>query len=43
MSGGSDYHGAAKPNVDVGTGMGNLVVNDEIIRDWIEKVKFFNK
>lgn len=43
MSGGSDYHGAAKPNVDVGTGMGNLVVNDEIISDWIENVKFFNK
>ena len=43
MSGGSDYHGATKPNVDVGTGMGNLVVNDEIISDWIENVKFFNK
>ncbi len=36
-SGGSDYHGKAKPNVDIGVGFGNLKVQDEIINDWKEK------
>lgn len=41
ISGGSDYHGKAKPNVDVGIGFGNLVVEDKIIDNWKDKVKFF--
>lgn len=41
MSGGSDYHGKNKPNVDVGIGFGNLKVEDSIIDDWIEKVQMF--
>ena len=34
VSGGSDYHGHNKPNVDVGTGFGNLVIPDNILNNW---------
>lgn len=37
MSGGSDYHGANKPNVEVGTGFGDLVVEEDIINEWYVK------
>lgn len=40
-SGGSDYHGKAKPKVDVGVGYGNLKIEDEIINDWKDKVTYF--
>lgn len=39
MSGGSDYHGKNKPNVDIGVGFGNLCVEDKIVTEWIEKVR----
>ena len=35
ISGGSDYHGSFKPNVDIGVGYGNLKVPDNIINDWV--------
>jgi len=35
ISGGSDYHGTFKPNVDIGTGFGNLVVPDNILNNWL--------
>lgn len=41
MSGGSDYHGKNKPNVDVGIGRGNLKIDDDIIKDWEGKIKLF--
>lgn len=31
LSGGSDFHGAAKPKLSLGTGYGNLAVPDEIL------------
>lgn len=34
ISGGSDYHGTFKPNVDLGTGFGNLLVPESILNDW---------
>lgn len=34
MSGGSDFHGANKPNVDIGTGFGDLLVEENIITTW---------
>ncbi len=40
-SGGSDYHGKNKPGVDVGVGKGNLKIDNKIIDDWKEKVKYF--
>lgn len=34
VSGGSDYHGDAKKDVDIGVGRGNLKISDEIIDEW---------
>lgn len=39
MSGGSDYHGDFKPNVDMASGFGNLKVEEKIIDNWKEKIK----
>ena len=36
ISGGSDYHGSKKPDVEVGTGKGNLHIPKEIIENWIK-------
>ncbi len=33
LSGGSDFHGANKENIDLGIGMGHLYVDDSILRD----------
>lgn len=38
ISGGSDYHGSFKPNVEMAIGMGNLKVTKEIVEPWIGKV-----
>ena len=35
ISGGSDYHGKKKPNVEIGTGNGNLNISKEIIAKWV--------
>ena len=34
ISGGSDYHGSFKPDVDLGVGYGNLQIPDEIVENW---------
>lgn len=34
MSGGSDYHGTKRPEVELGIGQGNLKVPSEIIKKW---------
>ncbi|MBQ8300131.1 MAG: PHP domain-containing protein [Clostridia bacterium] len=34
MSGGSDYHGKAKPDVDLATGYGNLNIKKDVIGNW---------
>ena len=31
LSGGSDFHGANKPNLDLGTGYGRLFIPEEIL------------
>jgi len=33
LSGGSDFHGANKSNIDLGTGCGNLYVDDSILKN----------
>lgn len=38
LSGGSDFHGANKKNIDLGTGMGKLYVPDDIL-DKLEQVR----
>ena len=35
-SGGSDYHGKNKPNIDMGCGKGNLKVPNEWVEEWIK-------
>ena len=35
MSGGSDYHGVNKPNIEMKVGKGSLKVEAEIIKDWV--------
>ena len=35
ISGGSDYHGSPKPDIEVGVGRGNLNISKEIIEEWI--------
>jgi len=37
-SGGSDYHGLNKPDINMGVGKGNLNIQIEAINDWIEKI-----
>lgn len=34
-SGGSDYHGKNKPNIELGVGKGNLKIPNEYVEDWI--------
>lgn len=35
ISGGSDYHGRKKPDIEVGIGKGNLHISKEIIEEWV--------
>lgn len=35
MSGGSDYHGINKKNIEIAVGKGNLKIDKKIIKDWI--------
>lgn len=37
ISGGSDYHGTFKPNVELGTGLGNLSVPENILNNWLNR------
>ncbi len=37
ISGGSDYHGQKKPDIEIGIGKGNSSISDEIIQEWIDK------
>lgn len=39
ISGGSDYHGTFKPDVEMAIGFGNLSIPDEITNNWLEKVE----
>ncbi|MCI8587199.1 MAG: PHP domain-containing protein [Clostridia bacterium] len=36
-SGGSDYHGANKPNIELGIGKGNLYIPDEFVKKWVSR------
>ena len=40
VSGGSDFHGISKPDISVGKGRGDLIVNEADVIEWIEKLKF---
>ena len=38
ISGGSDYHGTFKPDVEMAVGFGNLEIPTDIVNDWIDIV-----
>ncbi|MDD2376736.1 MAG: PHP domain-containing protein [Clostridia bacterium] len=38
ISGGSDYHGDLKPEIDIGVGKNNLDIPYNILNEWIDKV-----
>ena len=35
ISGGSDYHGKPKPDIEIGIGKGNLNISKDLIEEWI--------
>lgn len=35
MSGGSDFHGNKHKGLELGTGFGNLIINEDAIKEWI--------
>ena len=41
MSGGSDFHGDYKPDVDIGVGYGDLKIPDEIMDPWKKSIDYF--
>ncbi len=36
ISGGSDYHGTPKPDIEIGVGRGSLNISKDIIKEWAE-------
>ena len=41
ISGGSDYHGTFKPDVEMAVGFGNLAIPTDITNNWIDLVGSF--
>ena len=41
VSGGSDFHGSCKPDVDIGFGYGNLNIPTDIIKPWANNLPLF--
>ena len=37
LSGGSDYHGKKKPDIEIGIGKGTLQIEKEIIEEWVNR------
>ena len=35
VSGGSDFHGANKPGIQLGIGRGNISIPDKVVKDWV--------
>ena len=42
ISGGSDYHGLNKPDIDIGSGKGNLSVSSSVLINWNDIPIFYN-
>ncbi len=38
ISGGSDYHGKKKPDIEIGVGRGNLNISKELIKKWVNLI-----
>ena len=41
VSGGSDFHWISKPDIAIGSGKEDLVVDEAEVQEWISKLKFF--
>ena len=41
ISGGSDFHGKIRPDVDIGIGYGNMQIPEEIVLPWCNKINLF--
>lgn len=41
ISGGSDFHGKNKPDVNIGTGNGSLKIPEHILNNWKNSINFF--
>lgn len=41
-SGGTDYHGLNKMELDIGVGKGNMKIPDDIMQEWISKININN-
>ena len=39
ITGGSDFHGEVKPDISIGVGRGNLVIPDELLEQFTDKMK----
>ena len=42
ISGGSDFHGTCRPEIDIAKGYGNLEIPTDVITNWISKINFYN-
>ena len=42
MSGGSDYHGKAKPKVKFARAINDEFIPNELVQDWVEKIEYYN-
>ena len=38
ISGGTDFHGTCRPEVEIGNGFGNLQIPTDIVSNWINKI-----
>ena len=38
ISGGTDYHGSNRPGINLGVGLGDMNVQHEVVKDWVEKI-----
>lgn len=43
ISGGSDFHGKIKPDVDIGVGYGDMQIPDNIIESWLNNIRILLK
>lgn len=41
VSGGTDFHGTCKPEVNIGIGLGNLKIPTDIISNWVNQITLF--
>ena len=38
ISGGTDYHGNNRPDINLGVGLGNMNIKYDIVKEWVQKI-----